>query len=104
MNLAYSKSRNAKRPNCDRSDDGLTIVLFPEQQSSYWGNDTLTPQQIAYAASDVYHLHKLRDILDMRLEKEGRLTLCYATMKALPVRAWLDIEGWADKDIFAHSA
>ncbi len=81
----------------------LSIDISKQQQSSYWGDDTLTPQQIAYAASDVYHLHKLRAILEMRLEKEGRTALCHATMKALPVRAWLDIEGWADKDIFAHS-
>lgn len=82
----------------------LSIDISKQQQSSYWGNDTLTPQQISYAASDVYHLHKLRDILEKRLDKEGRTTLCHATMKALPVRAWLDIEGWADIDIFAHSS
>lgn len=81
----------------------LGIDISKQQQSSYWGCDVLTEQQIAYAASDVYYLHQLRDILEERLVKEGRQELAAETMKALPVRAWLDIEGWAETDIFAHS-
>ena len=80
----------------------LGVDISKQQQSSYWGADTLTPEQIAYAASDVHHLHKLKAIFDVRLQKEGRADLAHAIMDAIPARAWLDIEGWADKDIFAH--
>jgi ribonuclease D len=81
----------------------LGIDLSKQQQTSYWGAETLSAEQIAYAASDVYHLHALRDMLNTRLHKEGRLELALACMKAIPVRAWLDLEGWAEQDIFAHS-
>ncbi len=81
----------------------LGVDISKQQQSSYWGDDSLNEQQVAYAASDVYHLHKLKSILEQRLEKEGRSELAAETMKAIPVRAWLDIEGWAETDVFAHS-
>jgi ribonuclease D len=81
----------------------LGIELSKQQQSSYWGAETLSAEQVAYAASDVYHLHSLRNLLNVRLEKEGRLALAHACMQAIPVRAWLDLEGWAEEDIFAHS-
>jgi ribonuclease D len=81
----------------------LNVDLSKHQQSSYWGDDKLTPHQIAYAASDVHYLHQLRSILQARLDKEGRAALNAEVMKALPVRAWLDLEGWADTDIFAHT-
>ncbi len=81
----------------------LGIEISKQQQSSYWGAETLTAGQVAYAASDVYHLHRIRDIFNERLEKEGRLALALACMDVIPTRAWLDLEGWAEEDIFAHS-
>ena len=81
----------------------LGIELSKQQQSSYWGADTLTPEQVAYAASDVYYLHRIREIFNERLEKEGRLELALACMNVIPARAWLDLEGWAEVDIFAHN-
>ncbi len=81
----------------------LGVDISKQQQSSYWGDDTLTPEQIAYAASDVHHLHKLKALLDERLKKEHRYELALECMKVIPVRAQLDLAGWADEDIFAHS-
>ena len=72
------------------------------QQSSDWGADTLTPAQQDYAASDVRFLHRMRDILDVRLEREGRTEMAQACFDFLPARARLDIAGWADHDIFSH--
>ncbi|MDJ0920487.1 MAG: ribonuclease D [Henriciella sp.] len=73
------------------------------QQSSDWGTETLSDAQLQYAASDVLHLHKLRDGLLAMLEREGRVELAQACFDFLPVRAQLDLEGWGDTDIFAHS-
>lgn len=73
------------------------------QQSSDWGADTLLPEQLDYAASDVLYLHRLRDELNVRLGREGRLELARRTMDCLPVRAELDLAGWPEIDIFAHS-
>jgi ribonuclease D len=81
----------------------LGVDLSKHQQSSYWGAEKLSSEQVAYAASDVYHLHLIRDIFNDRLAAEGRLDLALECMKAIPVRAWLDLEGWAEVDIFAHS-
>lgn len=81
----------------------LGVDISKQQQSSYWGTDELTPEQITYAATDVVYLHRLRDLLNARLEKEGRLALALEVMQAIGVRAWLDIEGFADADIFAHN-
>jgi ribonuclease D len=81
----------------------LGIDISKHQQSSYWGADRLSDEQITYAASDVYYLHQLRDILEERLAKEGRTELARDVMRAIPARAWLDLEGWADIDIFAHA-
>jgi ribonuclease D len=81
----------------------LGVDLSKQQQSSYWGAETLTPEQVSYAASDVYYLHRIRDIFNTRLEKEGRLPLALACMDAIPARAWLDLEGWAEEDIFSHA-
>jgi ribonuclease D len=80
----------------------LGIELSKQQQSSDWGATTLSEEQLAYAASDVLHLHKLRDRLNGMLEREGRLALAQSTFDYLPTRATLDLEGWADVDIFAH--
>ena len=73
------------------------------QQSSDWGAAELTDQQLQYAASDVLHLHEIRDGLLAMLEREGRLELAEACFKFLPVRADLDLLGWDETDIFAHS-
>ena len=74
-----------------------------QQQSSDWGADELTPAQLDYAASDVLHLHKLREKLTMMLEREGRFELAKACFDFLPTRARLDLAGWPETDIFAHS-
>jgi ribonuclease D len=81
----------------------LGISLSKLQQSSDWGADTLTPEQIDYAASDVLHLHRLREVLISRLARDGRLAEAEACFRFLPTRAKLDLMGWAEEDIFAHS-
>ena len=73
------------------------------QQSSDWGQATLSPEQKAYAASDVLNLHAMKDRLDAMLEREGRMALAQACFDFLPARAQLDVAGWEDIDIFAHS-
>lgn len=79
------------------------IDLSKAQQSSDWGAAELSPAQLEYAASDVLHLHAIKARLDMMLEREGRMALAQACFDFLPVRARLDLEGWEDVDIFAHS-
>ena len=74
-----------------------------QQQSSDWGAAALSPAQLEYAASDVLHLHKLRETLTMMLAREGRLELAKACFDFLPTRAKLDLAGWPEIDIFAHS-
>ncbi|WP_297736372.1 ribonuclease D [uncultured Maricaulis sp.] len=74
-----------------------------QQQSSDWGADELSPAQLDYAASDVLHLHKLREALSKMLEREGRLDLAKACFDFMPTRARLDLAGWPEIDIFAHS-
>src|SRR3954463_11816774 len=81
----------------------LGVDLSKQQQSSDWGGDTLSEAQLAYAASDVLHLHGLRARLDVMLAREGRTELAQACFDFLPPRARLDLSGWADEDIFAHS-
>lgn len=81
----------------------LNIDLSKQQQSSDWGSDSLTEPQLAYAASDVLHLHGLRERLDAMLVREGRTPLAKACFDFLPTRALLDLQGWAEEDIFAHS-
>lgn len=81
----------------------LNVDLSKQQQSSDWGSDSLTEPQLAYAASDVLHLHGLRERLDAMLVREGRTQLAKACFDFLPTRAVLDLEGWAEEDIFAHS-
>jgi ribonuclease D len=79
----------------------LGIELSKQQQSSDWGADELSQDQLAYAGSDVLHLHALKDRLDKMLAREGRTELAAACFAFLPVRAALDLGGWPD-DIFAH--
>jgi ribonuclease D len=81
----------------------LNIDLSKQQQSSDWGAATLSEAQVDYAASDVLHLHALRDALLPRLEREGRTALAQACFAFLPFRAELDLAGWDEEDIFAHS-
>lgn len=81
----------------------LGIDLSKQQQMSDWGSETLTEAQLDYAASDVLYLHQLRDALDARLAREGRTEMADACFGFLPMRARLDLEGWPEADIFAHS-
>ncbi len=81
----------------------LNIDLSKQQQSSDWGADSLTEPQLAYAASDVLHLHGLRERLDAMLLREGRSALAQACFDFLPTRAKLDLQGWEAEDLFAHS-
>ncbi|MBU6458958.1 MAG: ribonuclease D [Bradyrhizobium sp.] len=81
----------------------LNIDLSKQQQSSDWGVDALSEAQLSYAASDVLHLHALRERLDAMLAREGRSDLARACFEFLPTRARLDLEGWDSEDIFAHS-
>lgn len=81
----------------------IGVDVSKQQQSSYWGAPALTTEQVDYAASDVLHLHKLKAKLDEMLERERRSELAKATFNFLPYRAELDLAGWENEDIFAHS-
>ncbi|MFW8593898.1 ribonuclease D [Cribrihabitans neustonicus] len=81
----------------------LGIDISKQQQMSDWGAEELTDAQLEYAASDVLHLHKLREALDARLAREGRTEMAQACFDFLPMRAKLDLAGWPETDIFAHS-
>ena len=83
--------------------DVLGIDLSKQQQLSDWGAEALTDAQLAYAASDVLHLHALKEKLDAILVREGRADLAAACFCFLPDRVRLDLAGWAAEDIFAHS-
>jgi ribonuclease D len=81
----------------------LGVGLSKVQQSSDWAAETLTQDQLDYAASDVLYLHRLRDVLKMRLDRDGRTDIAEACFRFLPTRARLDLLGWEEADIFAHS-
>jgi ribonuclease D len=81
----------------------LGVDLSKQQQSSDWGADTLTQAQLDYAASDVLHLHALKDKLDQMLARENRLGIAHQCFNFLPTRSQLDLIGWPETDIFAHS-
>lgn len=81
----------------------LGVELSKQQQSSDWGADTLSEAQLAYAASDVLHLHALHERLETMLAREGRGHLAQACFQFLPHRAELDLAGWDETDIFAHT-
>jgi ribonuclease D len=81
----------------------LDINLSKQQQSSDWGAPELSQAQLEYAASDVLYLHRLRTILQQRLERDGRAEEAAACFEFLPTRSKLDLMGWAEQDIFAHS-
>ena len=80
----------------------LGVDLSKQQQTSDWGAERLSDEQLAYAASDVLHLHALKAKLDALLEREGRTELAQAAFRFLPSRARLDLAGWPETDIFAH--
>ena len=81
----------------------LGVDLSKQQQSSDWGAPDLTEAQVAYAASDVLHLHALKNGLDAMLAREGRTAMAEACFRFLPDRARLDLAGWAEEEIVAHS-
>ncbi|MEM9344607.1 MAG: ribonuclease H-like domain-containing protein [Pseudomonadota bacterium] len=80
----------------------LGVDISKQQQMSDWGAAELTEAQLEYAASDVLYLHRLKEALDGRLEREGRMELAQACFDFLPTRARLDLAGWPDLDIFSH--
>jgi ribonuclease D len=87
----------------DLLKDLIGVEVSKQQQSSDWGAPELTDAQLAYAASDVLHLHALRARLDELLAREGRMAMAEACFRFLPTRAALDLAGWPETDIFAHS-
>lgn len=86
----------------DLARELVNIDMSKQQQSSDWGARELTEAQLAYAASDVLHLHEIKAGLDDMLAREGRTELAKACFAFLPVRAALDLAGWPEQDIFAH--
>ena len=87
----------------DNLKEMLEIDISKAQQSSDWAAETLSQAQLEYAASDVLYLHALRDKLMARLERDGRRAMAEACFEFLPTRAKLDLLGWDETDIFAHS-
>jgi len=87
----------------DLTRELLGVDVSKQQQSSDWGAEGLTDAQVAYAATDVQHLHALKEKLDVMLAREGRSGLAAACFGFLPDRVRLDLSGWAAEDIFSHS-
>lgn len=87
----------------DITQELLGVSLSKAQQSSDWAAETLSPEQLDYAASDVLHLHRLRDALQKRLDRDGRAAEAEACFSFLPTRSKLDLMGWDEEDIFSHS-
>ena len=81
----------------------LSVDISKQQQSSDWGAKNLSKAQVEYAASDVLYLHQLRDSLNKMLIREGRMDMAQSCFDFLPTRAQLDLAGWPDTDILAHS-
>ncbi|MAM95166.1 ribonuclease H-like domain-containing protein [Parvibaculum sp.] len=86
----------------DLARELVNVDMSKQQQSSDWGARDLTEAQLAYAASDVLHLHEIKAVLDEMLAREGRTELAKACFAFLPVRAALDLAGWPEEDIFSH--
>ena len=80
----------------------LRVDISKFQQQSDWGASELSKAQLEYAASDVLYLHQLREVLDIRLERENRSEMAQACFDFLPTRAQLDLAGWPEQDIFSH--
>lgn len=87
----------------DLCSELLGIQISKQQQCSDWGAETLSTAQLNYAASDVLYLHKIRDELKAKLQRESRFELAKQCFEFLPVRVRLDLMGWAEQDIFSHS-
>ncbi|MBI1620887.1 ribonuclease D [Aquamicrobium zhengzhouense] len=87
----------------DICNELLGVSISKQQQSSDWAAETLSPEQLEYAASDVLYLHALRDKLLYRLQRDGRTEEAAKCFEFLPTRAKLDLMGWDEQDIFAHS-
>ena len=87
----------------DLARELIGVDISKQQQSSDWGAETLSEAQLSYAASDVLHLHALRERLDAMLRREGRDGYAEAAFAFLPMRARLDLDGWAETDIFSHA-
>ena len=87
----------------DLTRELLDVDISKQQQSSDWGAEKLSDVQLAYAASDVLYLHEMRDILVKRLARESRTEIANACFEFLPTRTKLDLIGWPETDIFAHS-
>ena len=87
----------------DISSELLGVTLSKVQQSSDWAADTLSQDQLEYAASDVLYLHRLHEVLSARLVRDGRAKEAEACFRFLPTRSKLDLMGWGEEDIFAHS-
>ena len=87
----------------DLTRELLNIEVSKQQQSSDWGADALSEAQVAYAASDVLHLHALKEKLDEMLVRDKRKEFAQACFDFLPTRAKLDLGGWPEEDIFSHS-
>ncbi len=87
----------------DLARDLIGLDLSKQQQTSDWGAETLTKEQLDYAAADVLYLHALKEKLDAILAREGRTSLAEACFRFLPARAALDLAGWPEIDILAHS-
>ncbi len=86
----------------DLAADLLGLDLSKHQQQSDWGAESLSQQQMAYAAADVLHLHEIKARLDAMLDREGRRAFAEAAFRFLPTLAQLDLAGFADIDILAH--
>ncbi len=86
----------------DLCKDLLNIEISKQQQSSDWGAESLSPEQLSYAAGDVLYLHQIREKLDVLLAREGRTELARKCFHFLPARTELDLAGWPDVDVFAH--
>lgn len=87
----------------DLAREMIGVEISKQQQSSDWAAETLSDAQLAYAASDVLYLHAIREQLAARLARENRTAIAEACFEFLPTRALLDLAGWDDTDIFAHS-
>lgn len=87
----------------DLAKELLQLDLSKQQQASDWGAEKLSEAQLAYAAADVLHLHALKERLDQMLVREGRAELAEACFRFLPMRVRLDLAGWSQEDLFAHS-
>ena len=81
----------------------LNVEISKQQQSSDWGKEVISKNQINYAANDVIYLHEIKKKLDEMLEREKRIKLAYSSFKFIPIRVKLDLAGWSNNDIFSHS-